>query len=314
MEQRKLVKHGGSTLMTSLPIHWLKDRGLEKGDSVFIEEEGNKLIINTEQPLKIEKVSVDITRLDRTSILLCIQSLYRFGYNEIEFKFKEINTTHHRKAKKVNIPSVIHYVVGRCIGIEVVEESSNRMLIKYITKETREDFKTILKRIFLLLKETADCLLEGIKTNDLSLISTIEKKHDNISRFVSYSLRLLNKFGYPDVKKTCLYYHVIASIDKIVDVLKYNARDLLIYKKKLHPETIDLWNQINKSIEGYYELFYKFSLEKANELGENRDHVKNLLNKKEESIPKKEIILLTKMIQILEIILDLTEFRMGLEY
>ena len=32
----------------------------------------------------LEKISIDVSKLDRTSIVLYIQSLYRFGYNEIE--------------------------------------------------------------------------------------------------------------------------------------------------------------------------------------------------------------------------------------
>ena len=314
MEQRKLIQHGKSSLTMALPLKWLKERNLKKGDSLFVDKEGNKLILSTDGALKIGKISIDVTELDRTSIILYIQSLYRFGYNEVEVNFNRLTTTHYRKKEDTHISSVIHLIVNRLIGFEIVEQFDNKILIKYVTKESEEDFKVILRRIFLLLKETSISLLDGIKKDDVNLIKTIEEKHDNINKFVNYSLRLLNKYGYPDVKKTSFYYQIIASIDKIVDVLKYNARDILNYKKKFCNETIDIWKHVNNSIVKYYELFYNFNYKTVALLSNNRDFVKNQIKIKKKKIPPEELMLLTNMKQILEIILDLTDFRMGLEY
>jgi ribosomal protein S17E len=61
-------------------------------------------------------------------------------------------------------------------------------------------------------------------------------------------------------------------------------------------------------------LFYKFNLVTVDKLSENRDLVKNMFKDKLKTLPNEEIIYLTKMIQILEIILDLTDSRLGLEY
>lgn len=314
MDQRKLIQHGISSLTMALPIKWLKQRDLKKGDALFVEEEGDKLVITTEKSIKLGKISRDITGLDRTSILLYIQSLYRFGYDEIEITFKNPLTIYHRTKEKVSVSSVIHKIVGRLIGAEIVDQLENRILIKTVVRETEEDFKVILRRAFLLMNEAADTLLQGIKKQDFNAVSTIEDMHDNINKFVNFCLRLLNKYGYPDVKKTCVYYHIIASIDKIVDILKYNARDYIKYRKMFSNDTICLMEKINQSIKMYYELFYVFNSEIVNKLSENRDSVKLMINKKVRKIPNEELIFLTNMKQILEIILDLTESRMGLEY
>ena len=314
MEQRKLIKHGLSSLTVALPLKWLKERGLEKGNSVYIEEEGNKLILSTKKSIKHEKITVDITGLDRTSALLYIQSLFRFGYNEIEIKFKKPTTTHYRTKKKVRYSAVIHYIVTRCIGAEIIEQEDNKIVIKYITKEAEEDFRVVLRRIFHLLKDTSLSLNEGIKSHDLDKLATIEEKHDNINNFTSYCLRLLNKYGYPDVKKTCFYYHIIASIDKVVDVLKYTARDIIDQDTKFHKDTIKILEDIHKSIEMYIHLFYNFSIQTVDELSENRDNVKFMINTIAKKIPSQELLNLTRMVQALEIILDITDARMGLEY
>lgn len=314
MEQRKLIQHGVSSLTLALPLKWLKERGLKKGDSLGVDIEGNKLVISTGEALKIEKISINVTKLDRTSILLYLQSLYRFGYNEIEIRFDTPMVTHYRKDKEVTVSSAVHEIVNRMIGAEIVEQTEHKILIKSITKEAGEDFKVVLRRAFLLMKEAAESLYDGIKNNDMTSVEAIEEMHDNINKFVSYSLRLLNKYGFPDVKKTSFYYHIIASLDKIVDILKYNARDIPKYKKQFSKDTIEIWAMINKSIDLYYDFFYNFNLENANELNKNRADVKGQIKKKMGDIPQEELIFLTSQKQILEIILDLTDFRMGLEY
>ena len=313
MEQRKLIQHSHSSLTIALPKKWLDERKLKKSDSLFVQEEGNKIILSTEESIKLEKISIDVTDLDRTSVLLYIQSLYRFGYNEIEIKFKKPTTIHYRKGQKTTYSSVIHEIVSRLVGAEIVEETENRGVIKYITQEANEDFRIVLRRIFLLLKDTSQNFLDGTKNNNHDLLSTIENKHDNINTFVSFCLRLLNKYGYPDVKKTSFYYHIIASMDKIMDILKYNARDALKYNKKFSKPSVEILERIHGSIVGYYELFYSFNLKKVDFLSKNRDAVKTLLAENLKTIPHWEIIYITKMIQILEIILDLTDFRLGLE-
>lgn len=314
MEQRKLIAHGASSLTMALPIKWVKHYGLTKGDPIFVEEEGNKLILSIKESKKSEKVSINITKLDRTSTLIAIMSLYRFGYNEIEVRFDKITTPHHRLQKDITYSSVIHEITARLIGAEIIEQTSNRILIKVVAREADEDFLTILRRIFLLLKETAEGLLEGIIKKDINLIRTVEEKHDNINKFIVYCLRMLNRTGYPDVKKTCYYFHIIASIDKIVDVLKYNARQIQHYKRPFNSETIKIWKYVNESIVDYYSLFYKFDLDTVTKMNSNRDHVKSLISSNIKKIPQEELLYLNDMKQILEILLDLTDYRIGLEY
>ncbi|PIZ52496.1 hypothetical protein COY27_00090 [Candidatus Woesearchaeota archaeon CG_4_10_14_0_2_um_filter_33_13] len=314
MEQRKLIQHGPSSLTLSLPSKWLKERKLTKGDSLFVEEEGNKLIVSTKESVKLDKISVDITELDRTSTMLYVQSLYRFGFNEMEFKFRKSTTVHYRKNQNVNFSTAIHKMVNRCIGAEVVEQHEDKVIVKSITKEAEEDFRIVLRRAFLLLKEVSFTYLEGVKNNNHSLIESVEEMHDNINKFVSYSLRLLNKYGYPDVRKTSFYCHIIASIDKIVDVIKYSARDALKYDQKFNKSSVEILEKIHVSILLYYELFYKFDFKKVNELSQNRDHIKSLIVENVKKMPTLELIYVNNMKQILEIILDLTDFRMGLEH
>ena len=152
----------------------------------------------------------------------------------------------------------------------------------------------------------------GIKSKDTVLLETIEEKHDSITKFVSYCLRLLTKGNIKDQKDKLVLYHIISNLDKITDVLKYTARDIINLDNKLKKETINLLEVIFESIDKYYSLFYKFDFKKSSNLYETRSEylitIKSLLTK----LPANEILILEKSAALLELVTDLSEARMAL--
>jgi len=149
---------------------------------------------------------------------------------------------------------------------------------------------------------------------DFVLLETMEEKHDTITKFVSYCLRLLNKFGYPDAKETTTYYHIIATLDKLIDIIKYAGRDLLEFKPVPKRETKLVLDSIHNCIEVYLDLFYKFDTKKVVIFTENRDKAIKLLNTNLKKISPEEVKVLTSLHQILELLVDLTEARMSLKH
>lgn len=314
MEERKLIQHGPSSLTIALPKKWLDARGLKKGDGIYVSEEGNKLILNTKKALKIDKITITVAGLDATSVYHYIQSLYRYGYNEIEVCFETQTTKKHRDGQTYAVSSLVHEKIRRYIGMQIIEQSANRILLKSIIKETDEDFTMILRRIFLLLKDASESLYFGAKDNNYATIKAIKEKHDTIITFVNYTLRLLNKYGYPDVKKTCCYYHIIASLDQITDILREISDRIIIYNKALHKESIIFLEKIHWSLVTYYKLFYKFSILDIEALSKHRFMFRQLLKQKLKKLPVEEIRFITTLEQIHEILADLVEQRMALEY
>ena len=58
-----------------------------------------------------------------------------------------------------------------------------------------------------------------------------------------------------------------------MDILKYNARNLINKKLKFCTETTKIWKMVDQSIKLYYDLFYDFNLETVNKLSKNRDAI-----------------------------------------
>lgn len=312
--QRKVIQIANSTQLISLPRKWAIKHGIKKGDELDVEEKGNKIIINSGKSIVLNKVELNITNMDRSSIMYYLRSVYRLGYDEIEIKFDNTTTTHFRLNKKVSVLSILHEEVNRLVGVEIVRQTENLCSVKDISTGSIKEFDIILRRIFLLLKDASNDLVNAIEKKDNILLETIEQKHDTITKFVSYCLRLINKYGYHDSRHTTTIYHIIETIDKVIDIIKYVARDVLFLKPTIKKNTKEILEAINQCILNYIELFYKFEIEKVGYFMKKRDKAVKSIKTNLRKMSPEEIKVVTNLEAILEILLDLVEAKMSLEH
>ncbi len=314
MMRRKVIKQGNNTLTLTLPRKWTVRCGVKPGSELDVQEQGSHLVVsNVSQVLNEDAITIDVSNLDRTSIGTLIQGLYRYGYNDINVTTNDASTPHHRTGKHVPVSKVVHEWTSRFVGSEVLSSSSKSFSIKRITSETREEFDTILRRVYRLLNEMMDSFIEGIEKNDMNTLESIEFHHTNIKKFVNYSLRLLNKFGHPDAKKTTFYFAIIQYLSKIDDFVKNASRYITKNNYEMSPKTTKVVKDIRNSITAYYDLFYSYDIKKVASLNEDRDKLRNNFFSKIKDFSKEELVILGGLTQILEILLDMTELRMALE-
>ena len=59
--KRKIVQHGSSSLTVSIPYKWIQKYNLNKGDEINIEENGNSLILSSDnrKVQNVKKIKVD---------------------------------------------------------------------------------------------------------------------------------------------------------------------------------------------------------------------------------------------------------------
>ena len=318
MEFRKIIAFGKTSFVMSLPKSWIVRNELKKGDLIGLEENEGLLVLNPKvqdkEKAQRKSIDIDITGIDRTSVIYVIRSTYKMGYDDIKLIFKKPLAKHFRTDEDIKAISVIHEEVNRLVGIEVVQQKEDFCMIRDLSEPTSSEFDSALRRVFLLINDASKDLLEAIKTNDNVLLETIEEKHDTITKFVSYCLRLINKRKGADQKRNLVLYHIISNLDKITDVLKYSARDITKTNNKLKKETIKILDDILKAIPTYYSMFYKFDFKKSSDLYENRDICLREILGSTKKIPPKELLILEKSAAILELITDLSEARMALEY
>lgn len=309
--RRKVIQIANSTQLISLPRKWAQERNIKKGDEIEIEVTGNKLIISTEKEPEYGGVTVDITSLDRTSVLFLIRALYKKGYDEINLVFNKQLTRHYRLNQDVKFITVIHTEVNRLTGMAIVQQKENFCKIKSISKTDSKELDSMLRRTYILLLDAAKDVITAAKNRDALLLETIEEKHDTLTKFISYCLRIINK-QYSATSNTYFLFHTIATLDKITDILKNCCRELHGVDKKIKKESMFVLDQTYESFELFYELFYKFSMETVRKLDENKEQVTNSIITLSGKVPVHEILLLSNMHQTLELFRDLTESKMAM--
>ncbi len=314
MMRRKVIKQGNNTLTLTLPREWTLKCGVKPGSELDVQEQGSHLMVSSTLQVQGEdSITVDISNLDRSSINSLVQGLYRYGYNDINITTSDISTKHHRIGKHVPVSKVIHDVTNRLVGSEVLSSSSKAFSIKRITTESREEFDTVLRRVFRLLNEMVDTFIDGLDKNSNEILESMEFHHVNMKKFINYSLRLLNKFGHPDAKKTAFYFAIIQYLSKIDDFIKNSARYITINNYEMSTRATKMAKDIGSSVKMYYDLFYDYNIKKVANMNESREKIRNGFFSKVKEFSKEELVILGGLIQIIEILVDITELRMGLE-
>jgi phosphate uptake regulator len=312
--KRKVIKQGNNTLTITLPRQWCEKFNVKGGDEIDLTESEKSIIIsNTDATLQMDSITLDISNVDKTTAAIWIQGLYRYGYDSMTVSSSSQLLPHYRIDKDVSISKIIHDIASRFIGSEIISSSASSFQIKRIAQESQEEFENVLRRIFLLLKEMMEVFIESLEKKSIEGLESIELHHVNIKKFINYSLRLLNKFGHIKAKKTSFYFSIIQYLSKIDDLIKNSARYIIKYKFEIGLKAINHVKNIHNSIKLYYEMFYSYGLKKVSSLNEWRDSIRNGFLSKVKDLSKDEIVIVSGLMQIVELLLDMTELRMALE-
>ncbi len=314
--RRKIIKQGNNTFTVSLPKKWCNSHNLKESEEIDINEKGNCLVISKETYRRNKEVKIDITGLSGSTVILLIESLYTYGYNNIIITTKNKKIKFYMRGEVFVTPKVINLALNRLIGAEITDSSNDFYKIQVITEESKEKFNTIIRRIFRLTINLFDTFVEGARKKDRALVESVRFKHTNIKKLINYALRILNKFGHEEADKTTFYFAIINFLNKIGEIIKnYAGYTIIEGKLNLSKKCCDMMDEISNAFKFYYEIFYEYDTKKINQLHTNRDLFKQKLYKvKNKTLTKDDIFILTAFTQIYDILLDLIELRGAIEY
>ena len=95
-------------------------------------------------------------------------------------------------------------------------------------------------------------------------------------------------------------------------MIKYTARYYLQLKNKPSAKSVEILEKINKCVQKYQEFFFKFNKELMNSIILNRDEILREIAKMHSH--QSEILLVNNFAQVLELLKDIVECRIALEY
>ena len=329
--KRKVIKQGHNTLTIPIPSKWAKRFNLSAGDEIDLFERENGLFISTEKRNEFLKTELNMSGLDIPTIWKYFMAIYREGYDEIIMKFNpnskwdspykffihhKLDQKYGKDSLKKNPVEFLQELVNRFIGYEIINYGKDFVTIKEMSEPTSREFDNALRRIFLLLQQMAEEICESLDSKDTKTLSHIHDIDTNIDKFHDYCIRILNKIGNKDSKKSSIFFSILFFLELIGDEFKNISHHLLYdFQKGDYNHIKDVTESIKQQFDLFYEIFYKFDdnkIIKMSELDKSRyfnvENVYKKVKKDEEKEIFHHIRIITRYINAL------TELRIEMEF
>ncbi|MBN1385908.1 phosphate uptake regulator PhoU [Candidatus Woesearchaeota archaeon] len=248
--KRKIIQLGSATLVTSLPSKWVKRYDLKPGDEIDIEEEDTRLIIRTKNDFGVDKQVLDVSDLHPVATYSLL-AMYIRGVDELEVKSsdpKMLELLHRRPMPEL-------------LGYEIVDQGKNYMHIKDLTGIKEFDFNTMARRIFLLLKQMADDIIDVIEKGETDIPNMWSLDH-SVNKFSWLCMRIINKRGI-DPKKNAIIFNILTNIEEVGDYLNEFSKLVTTKNIKFSKDSVAFMKEVRNLLDAYYNLFFRFSQKDA---------------------------------------------------
>jgi len=189
MESRKVQRVGSSTLAVSLPTEWVKSVGLKKGDTVFFDQEEDgtlKLIVSKrmieKKPITVE-VDADLCENPRL-LHKILAGIYILGHHVIKVSSKT-------RLKREQI-EVIRKLTRELIGIGIMEETHNTVVLECFIDVARFPIHTLLRRLYIIASTIYREAIDAFSEFDISLAEEALQRKQEADTMFWVIMRLLN--------------------------------------------------------------------------------------------------------------------------
>ncbi|MEK6845939.1 MAG: AbrB/MazE/SpoVT family DNA-binding domain-containing protein [Nanoarchaeota archaeon] len=294
--KRRVIKQGNDTLTVTLPRKWARDTGIKAGDEIEIKEEKNRLVLEVGDIVtEPKKIQLDFSKANETVIKSILAVVHKNGYDEVEVLFNDPKTV---KIVQKRINTML-------MGYEIIEQSSKRCVIKNVAGWQGSDFEGMLRRTFLVTLTLAKNSLETIKTGDYANLNELLVLEETSNKLTNYCHSLLNRGIIESQSKTTYLYIISWLLEKIGD----EYRDICVFllkdnKVKLNKALLLVYERVNVLLEDYYNLFYKYDLERLESIYKKHESIRKELTEMLGEHYKDEFFVVVGLIQITQRIHD----------
>jgi len=269
---RSIQKTGRSTFIVSLPRKWVLNHGLEKGSKVLLEflDDGSlrvKPYLEEEKPILQEnRVVLEIESGEDTSIERLLIAYYEAGYDVI--------TINQRPYLSEELRKEVRRALLRLSGLEVVEESSDKLLLQVIIDESQIPIKKTLERMENIVRSMLADLKKSIIENNAKILESIVERDNELDKFYFFlgrqavlaikGKRSSLNMGLEDVVLVLPYKTYGKCLEEMGDTLVSVTRYVLSKNELLKErdrKMLEILNYLEKSFEWAIRAFRENSEE-----------------------------------------------------
>ncbi len=278
--KRKVIQIADSTQLISLPRKWAQKYNIKKGDELEVEEDGGRVIVSTQRSDRVESIDLDVVGIESKMIRRLIAALYKSGFDEFRIHY----------SASEELQSVQTVVKNTCLGFEIVEQTKDTVVIRKVTAAIYEGFPPLFRRTFLFLISMANESLRAITERKINLLKDVIQMDSNVNKLTDFCRRILNKEEHSHFKRSPPVYYIAEQLEKIGDEYKSICIYLAERKSmKLGKDSLQIYKEVNKLLESFYALFYKFDLDMINDFRLKAIRINNKINDSINKLPRSEL-------------------------
>lgn len=173
MDTRKVQLTGGSTYTVSLPKEWAKRNDIEAGSIVTFLDGGDNLMLSTETNQGPSTGKLDISGLSGDHLTRSVMTMYVSGFDVIDLTADRI-TPDQRQA--------IRTATQNLIGVEVLEETTDRVVIQDLLDSSELSVTNAVERMHLIADSMLEDAVEALETNNDTLAGDVVDRDDDVDR------------------------------------------------------------------------------------------------------------------------------------
>lgn len=300
--QRKVVRHGPSTLIISLPTQWVKRFGVVPGSTVEVADKGKSLMVSAGAGRRRYFITADVSGLAPRLVDRFLARSYQKGYDKMILVHNNLE-----------LLETIQKKVHELIGYEIIEQNETSCVLQSVSSNIELDFDNSLRKAFLTVKEMIEQCSKAYEEKAWDTLANLYLKDLQVNRFCYFCLRQLNKEQYlsSDVAhKTHVLYYLIEILEDLGDSCKKLAQQLATSKTSKKPIQ-KLLKKIAENYDVTYSFFYNATEERANKAFQGYKEIEKLIEEATNTkLNSDEVLSLVHMYDINHIVYHYTTMRL----
>ena len=209
VETRKVQVTGGSTYTVSIPKGWATDNGVEAGSTVEFYPEGDSLFLTPRTEEERTEGTLQIEDLSGEELTRAVMSMYVSGFDVIALESSRITNDQRR---------TIRDAVGSLVGLEVLEETRDRVVIRDLLDSSELSVHNAVTRMRLISLSMLEDAVSALAEADEDMARDVIGRDDDVDRLYMVVSRIFRStLRTPKAaeelgldRETCFDYHASA--------------------------------------------------------------------------------------------------------
>jgi len=268
MEQRKIISLGRSSLVVSLPKHWIELNKLKQGDvvSVAVQRDRSLVIFPGSGRREVRKITLYVDPNEKAaSIARKVIACYLNGYFGIRLVSRKIFTVPQQRAIRD---------VSRKLYMRIMESNAKYIYVQTLIDETKASINTAVRRMHAIAVSMYRDALNALKNYDAALAKIVYSLDNDIDHFSFFILRLIRSVilnpeltNYLDLEPIDCpdYQTLVHRIEQVADRAANIAKHVIMLKgmkQKIPTQILELILKTGGEVFNAYDKAVKAFLSK----------------------------------------------------